>query len=89
MKFTFKKYPSETWYPNMTDIKINRMKCGSIQQVGQNWIVNFIVYDSTKKCGWKWVSCKDKFPTESDARIWIKENENNIKKQLNIAPLED
>lgn len=97
MTITFKKEAKLTGlaaiaHPYQSvDIKVNKKVVGYIAApnafTDDLWIVMFRVWktdnDKKENCSWKWVTLKQKFDTEEEARIFIKENEEKILK-LNL-----
>lgn len=93
---SFKKQPKETGLravgspiPN-TDIKLNGKRFGYLcaptwQTKDGKWGVYFMAYktepDDNPNCDWRWLSAKDRFDSESDARQWMKDRIATIMQQ--------
>jgi hypothetical protein len=99
---TFKKHPKDTGlaaiaHPySSVDIKIDKKRVGYIGAPNafsdDYWDIHFSVLksdtDKPENCPWKWIRLKQKFATEEEARVYVKEHENAITK-LPLYPLTD
>lgn len=87
MKAAFKRIINTGRYRsfqlNSTDIKVNRLQCGSIAEEGIGlWRVQFMTTAKPRKnCEWDWIFIKQRFGTEDLARAWVILNINEINKK--------
>ena len=96
-KFTFKKTIHEGLYSSFekdhTTIKLNKKEVGYIGESDwTKYVVRFAIKkDITKEdtAGFKWVTLKQTFKNEKDAREYIKENNNRIQEKLNLHCFDD
>jgi hypothetical protein len=94
MKIKFKRHPqnpglSAVGYPySSVDIKVGKKVIGLISspnwQTDNKWHVRFTVMktepDDNPNCNWKWVSLKQTFDSESEARMFIVNNSDKLEK---------
>ena len=96
-RLTFTKEPCETGlsavahpYGRSTVIKLDGKQCGTIaaphwSSTDSLWSVRFAVKTADN---WKWVTVKERFATEPDARAWVKANQTKIL-ALNLHQFEE
>jgi len=93
MKLSFKKQPKETGLATVgnpyqsVDIKADKKLVGTIYAPNWRtkdnlWSIGFMVIDTEKHSGWKWVTLKFKGETEQECRDWLKENWEEIQAKL-------
>lgn len=93
MGFTFRRHKLATGLFAVghteadVDIKLDRMVVGIIyapswQTKDHKWSVNFMMEgnDDNPNCDWRWMAVKERFDTEEQARQWVKDRADKIKK---------
>jgi len=96
-KFTFRKEIFEGRYQSFerdhTTIKLNKKEVGYIGESDWNkYVIRFAIKkDITKKdpAEFKWVSLKQTFENEKDAREYIKKNNDIIQNKLDLYYFDD
>lgn len=96
-KLTFKKDKPQTGlmtvgHPYLpTSIKLDGMLIGTIYPPNyqkQHWEIGLIVSQTGGNCPWGWLSLKRKYDSEPEARQFIKDNLETIRKKYDLHPIE-
>lgn len=95
---TFKKEKNDIWAKfSRTTIKVNKKECGFIDttfgkpfaEIKFSIIKADIMEDGNPNCTWKWITLKKKFESETQARVFVKENIVAIAEKYNLYFFED
>lgn len=72
-----------------TRIKLGKLVVGEISAPSrfghEDWLVRFIVPDENDVAGWRWITLRKSFPTEEEARAFVKDNEGAIRRRYTLA----
>lgn len=81
MKVTYKRHAKVGRYRSFeldyTDIKFKRKQIGSIVELRnppvwqERYCIRFTIVSKVNPCGWRWVTVKQKFETEMQAREFL------------------